>query len=140
MQNRIEPSRISANPSKSSGLLDLAVPAGKRLTLLTVDHRGHVELGANDQAILATGVAFSPAAPRVVFASTLTGPRSDDFSVRAEPTLATGSTSSCGGTQTLYLDVNAKIAASGASDALLTVDSLDGELHQTLAFAATACP
>jgi hypothetical protein len=128
-------------PNRSCNVqLDLAVPAGQRLTLLTLDHRGHVELDADDHATLATGIAFAAAAPRVVFTSTLAGPISDDFTARAEPTLATGATSGCGGTQTLYLDLNASIAASGASDALLTVDSVDGELHQKLAFAADACP
>ncbi len=119
--------------------LDLTSAEGWQLTLLTVDERGFATLNSGDEATLTTGFAFAAAAPHAVVASKLAGPLDENFQKRAEADLVTAPWSGCQATKTLHLDVAVALKLAGAAEALLSVDSVDGELHHKAGLAFRRC-
>lgn len=119
--------------------LTLNVPHGYRVAVLTIDYRGFADLQDGADAALRSGVSFGNQLPKF-FDHDLSGPLSEEFSLRDTLTLMTTSYSSCGGKAVLNVDVRASIAAQDGVTGLLALDSADGELTQTYGLAWRRCP
>jgi hypothetical protein len=114
--------------------LRLRIPGGWSYALAGVDVRGFAQLGNKDSkgrvhAMYAFGKSPEP---NLLIDQLWKGPMTQDYQLHGDGNIETVSFSQCGGLRTMRLRtrINAVAPTFGDASALVTVDSLDGEVKQ----------
>lgn len=129
---------LSATSLACKVQLDLTTPPGWQVTVLTIDWRGFADLSAGASVRLDTTFTFSGKTP-TRFSSTLASPLSGDYQIRAEATLTTATWSNCDAHKILTVDLGTNLLPHGSDAAILSVDTVDGELHHVAGLAWRRC-
>lgn len=121
--------------------LDLLVPAGWQYSIFKVDYYGFADLDRGAYGNLSSTYRFSGAVGRnsVTLHTNLYGDIVDNYEVHDDIGIETLVWSPCGVNRALNIKTEARVAASGRSNALLTVDSVDGEFVQIYAMKWQRC-
>lgn len=116
--------------------LQLHVPAGWTYTLFSVDYRGYMALGRGSQARLRSWYRIGPDEVRI--ANTTTGgPKDENYHQRANVPLDALPWLSCSNSSTV-INIGTEIKGTGPK-ALVTVDSIDGEVTHQYGIAWKRC-
>ncbi len=110
---------------------DLDVPAGMQFTIFQVDYRGYADLDPGTAGLHSAAYFFSDqhwTGKRVKIIKKFKAPFKNDFESRHKVGLITDMWSRCGVAQTLTLDTALALGANSGKEAVLTLDSIDGEL------------
>lgn len=117
----------------------LEVPQGWQFAVVSIDQRGFADLPKGTKAKLTTSIHFTEKKAGKKVQTKLHGPYSDDFQVSKAVKVAATKWSRCGGQTGLEIDMEAIVRVKKNQGALFTIDSLDGELQQTLALKWQKC-
>lgn len=116
--------------------LQLHVPQGWTYTLFSVDYRGYVELDQGSRARLRSWYRIGPDEVRIANTK-MEGPRSQDYHQRANVPLDALPWLSCSDSSTV-ISISTEIKGEGRK-ALVTVDSIDGEVSHQYGIAWRRC-
>jgi hypothetical protein len=136
----VEGGRKARRVSRSCRIdLDLLLPVGWQVAVISIDQRGYAEIPDGGKARLETKLSFAETRRSRKVRNTIHGPYADDFQFSRDVKLRNLRWSPCGGAATLEIDVKATVKARRGQDALLALDSVDGELEQDLGLTYRKC-
>lgn len=110
--------------------VDLRFPPGWSYSIFTVDYRGYARLDPGTSGQQISSYYFSGQAKTGNLRTNFYGPTERDYQIRDTLGLDTVVWSPCGASRALNMNTQVRVTASGSRRALLTVDSIDGELKQ----------
>ncbi len=121
--------------------LDLDFPSGWSYTIFTVDYRGYAALERGTKASQQASYYFQGQGQTATLKTVLTGPTDRNFNIRDTLGLAALVWSPCGDRRAL--NINSQVLAdntgAGSKRALITTDSIDGELSLVYGIKWTRC-
>jgi hypothetical protein len=121
-------------------LVDLVFPQGWSYTIVEIDHRGFANLGAGATASQKAAYYFQGEAQTVSLETKLRGPLADDYQVHDMLGLSAQIWSPCGARRALNIKSQVVTTAGRhGAPALITVDSVDGQLTQVYKFQWKRC-
>lgn len=109
--------------------VDLRFPQGWSYTIFEVDYRGYANLDSGTQGVQRTDYYFQGSYQTATMQSTFRGPFDDNYQIRDTLGLSALVWSPCGATRAINLNTQVRVAATGYRRALMTIDSIDGELE-----------
>lgn len=108
--------------------VDLRFPQGWSYTLFDVDYRGYVQLDSGASGLQKTNYYFQGQAAGPSLQSVFTGPANKDYRIRDSLGVDAVVYSPCGANRALNLNTQIRVTARGGQRALMTTDSIDGQL------------
>ncbi len=108
--------------------VDLRFPNGWSFTVIDVDYRGYMNLERGTSGLQKTDYFFAGQSMGPSLQSTFVGPADRDYNIRDSLLMSAAVWSPCGLTRALNLNTQVRVSASGGRRALLTNDSINGEL------------
>jgi len=108
--------------------VDLRFPQGWSYSVFTVDYRGYARLDPGTSGQQVSSYYFSGQAKTGSLRTNFYGPTERDYQIRDTLGLDAVVWSPCGANRALNMNTQVRVTASGRQRALLTVDSIDGEL------------
>jgi hypothetical protein len=120
--------------------VNLHVPQGWSYTLIDVSYKGFASLDRGTQGVQSSTYYFQGAmGSRATLTSTLRGQMSDDYQIRDTVPLEALVWSPCGVNRALNIKASVQAKATGTKQALMTIDSIDGELTHIYRFSWRRC-
>ncbi len=121
--------------------IDLKVPDGWSFMVYTVDYRGYVGLTEGATADIDSKIRFNGIDPHSrLDGMTFTGPADENYHLRHTVEAKARRVSACkGATRHLAIKSDITVTAKKGASALMSVDSIDGELNQTYWIAWQRC-
>ncbi len=121
--------------------IDLKVPDGWSFMIFTVDYRGYVGLTEGATAELDSRVRFNGIDSHSrIDGVEFKGPADENYFLRHSLAAKTRKVSACrGGTRHLGIQSDITVRAKKGASAVMSVDSIDGELNQTYWIAWQRC-
>lgn len=110
-------------------VVDLKFPTGYSFSLIKVDYRGYASLDAGTTGVQKTNYYFQGQSVGPSLTSTFHGPYNDDYQARDTLAIDAAVWSPCGASRALNLNTQVRVTASGRKRALMTLDSLDGQIE-----------
>lgn len=108
--------------------VDLRFPQGWSYSVFTVDYRGYAKLESGTYGQQVSNYYFQGQSKTGSFRSTFYGPAERDYQIRDTLPLDAVVWSPCGANRALNMNTQVRVSASSGRRALMTVDSIDGEL------------
>ncbi len=108
--------------------VDLRFPQGWSYTIFDVDYRGYVQLDRGASGLQKTNYYFQGQSLGPSLQSTFTGPADKDYHIRDSLGIDAVVYSPCGLSRALNLNTQVRVTASGGRRAMMTTDSIDGQL------------
>jgi hypothetical protein len=108
--------------------VDLRFPQGWSYSVIDVDYRGFVQLDPGTTGLQKTNYYFQGQSFGPSLQSSFRGPVAKDYHIRDSLGIDAVVWSPCGMTRALNLNTQVRVTASGGRRALMTTDSIDGEL------------
>jgi hypothetical protein len=108
--------------------VDLRFPQGWSYTIFDVDYRGFAQLDPGTVGTQKTTYYFQGSSQSVSLQSNYTGPKNADYHIRDSLGLDAVVWSPCGATRAVNMNTQVRVTASGSRRALMTIDSIDGQL------------
>ena len=108
--------------------VDLRFRQGWSYTIFTVDYRGYARLDPGTSGQQLSSYYFQGQTKTGNLRSLFYGPTEKDYQIRDTLALDAMVWSPCGANRALNMNTQVRVAASGSKRALLTIDSIDGEL------------
>ncbi len=108
--------------------VDLRFPQGWSYTIVDVDYRGYVQLDRGTTGLQKTNYYFQGQSSGPALQSTFSGPLEKDYHIRDSLALDAVVFSPCGLSRALNLNTQVRVSASGGRRAMMTTDSIDGQL------------
>jgi hypothetical protein len=108
--------------------VDLRFPQGWSYTIFDVDYRGYVQLDRGATGLQKSSYYFQGQSLGPSLQSTFTGPVDKDYHFRDSLGVDAVVYSPCGMSRALNLNTQVRVTARGGSRALMTTDSIDGQL------------
>lgn len=108
--------------------VDLRFPQGWSYSIFTVDYRGYAKLDPGTTGQQVSSYYFAGQTKTGNLRTNFYGPTERDYQIRDTLGLDALIWSPCGANRALNMNTQVRVTASGRQRALLTIDSLDGEL------------
>ncbi|MCB0405599.1 MAG: DUF4360 domain-containing protein [Bdellovibrionales bacterium] len=108
--------------------VDLRFPQGWSFTIVDVDYRGYASIDRGATGTQKTNYYFQGQRVGPSLQTTMRGPFDDDYHIRDKLGVDAVVYSPCGLSRALNLNTQIRVQARGSSQALMTIDSIDGEL------------
>jgi len=108
--------------------VDLRFPQGWSYTIFDVDYRGYVQLDRGATGTQKSTYYFQGGASQASLQSNFSGPADKDYHIRDSLGLNAVVWSPCGMTRAVNINSQVRVTASGGRRALMTIDSVDGQL------------
>lgn len=108
--------------------VDLRFPQGWSYSIFTVDYRGYARLDPGTSGQQISSYYFSGQTKTGNLRTNFYGPVDRDYQIRDTLGLESVVWSPCGANRALNMNTQVRVTASGRQRALLTIDSIDGEL------------
>lgn len=108
--------------------VDLRFPAGWSYTIFDVDYRGYVQLDRGATGTQKTTYYFQGGSQQASLQSNFSGPADKDYHIRDSLGLDALVWSPCGASRAVNMNTQVRVAASGGRRAMMTIDSIDGQL------------
>ncbi len=108
--------------------LDLRFPQGWSYTVFTVDYRGYARLDRGTSGEQVSSYYFQGQPKTGNLKTSYYGPTEKDYQIRDTLGLDALVWSPCGANRALNMKTQVRVSASGSRRALMTIDSIDGEL------------
>ena len=109
--------------------VDLKFPSGWSYSLFTVDYRGYARLDSGTTGLQQSSYYFQGSPSQATLRSEFRGPVNRDYLIRDKLGLDAVVWSPCGATRAVVINTQVRVSASGSKRALLTTDSITGELQ-----------
>lgn len=119
---------FSANRKNCQIAVDLQFPQGWSYTIFTVDYRGYAKLEPGTSGAQQSTYYFQGQPKSAVLKTTYTGPKDSDYHIRDTLGLSSLVWSPCGVNRAVNINTQVRANATGGRRALMTLDSIDGEL------------
>jgi hypothetical protein len=120
--------------------VNLHVPQGWSYTLIDVSYKGFASLDRGTQGIQTSSYYFQGATGRqATLSSTLRGSFSNDYQINDRLALDALVWSPCGVNRALNIKSAVQVRATGTQQALMTIDSIDGELSHIYGISWKRC-
>lgn len=119
---------LSAGRKNCQIAVDLRFPQGFSYSLFKVDYRGYAHIDRGATGIQQTRYYFQGSSSNAVMRSTYVGPRDENYQISDTLGISAVVWSPCGSSRALNMNTEVRVSASNGSRALMTVDSIDGEL------------
>jgi hypothetical protein len=120
--------------------VDLQYPAGWTYSVFSVDHRGFAQLDPGVIGEQSASYYFQGATQTGTLVTRLTGPTAQDYQVHTEVGVSSVVWSPCSERRALNINSAINVRATGSAAGLMTVDSIDGEIHHRYAIRWQRCP
>src|SRR5262249_33907744 len=114
--------------------IDLDCPAGWSFSLIDLDTRGYARFDAGASGLQKTSYYFQGQPDTGSFSHRFDGPFDDDYMVRDELAVEATPWGSCAQHRALNVNTQVRVTTPGSTQALMTVDSLDGQTAFILGF------
>lgn len=108
--------------------VDLRFPSGWSYTIFDVDYRGYVQLDRGATGTQKTTYYFQGGSQQASLQSNFSGPADKDYHIRDSLGLDAVVWSPCGMTRAVNMNTQVRVTGSGGRRALMTIDSIDGQL------------
>lgn len=108
--------------------VDLRYPQGWSYTIFDVDYRGYAKLDPGTVGTQKTTYYFQGAASQASLQTNYSGPKDADYHIRDSLGINALVWSPCGATRAVNMNTQVRVTASGSRRALMTIDSIDGQL------------
>ncbi len=108
--------------------VDLRFPSGWSYTIFDVDYRGYLQLDRGATGTQKSTYYFQGGASQASLQSNFSGPADRDYHIRDSLGLNAVVWSPCGMTRAVNINSQVRVTASGNRRALMTIDSVDGQL------------
>ncbi len=108
--------------------VDLRIPQGWSYTIYDVDYRGFAQLDPGTVGTQKTTYYFQGSSQQVSLQTNYSGPKNNDYHIRDSLGLDAMVWSPCGVTRAINMNTQVRVAAGGSRRALMTIDSIDGQL------------
>lgn len=108
--------------------VDLRFPQGWSYTLFDVDYRGYANLQSGTTGLQKTTYYFQGQRSAPSMQSLFRGPFNNDYHVKDTLGISAVAWSPCGMTRALNLNTQVRVTAPSGRQAVMTLDSIDGEL------------
>lgn len=119
---------LSQNRKNCQVAVDLRFPAGWSFTVFEVDYRGYAKLDRGATGTQKTSYYFQGSGTTANLASDYYGPFDNDYHIRDTLGLSATVWSPCGAVRALNMNTQVRVSAPSSRRALMTVDSIDGQL------------
>ena len=119
---------LSAGRKACNLLINLHVPAGWSYSIIDVDYRGYAKLDYGTVGEQLSEYYFS-GRQGPTLSTTIRGPFDDDYLINDRLGISETVWSPCGANRALNIKTQVRVSASGSRRALITTDSIDGELR-----------
>ncbi len=122
---------LSAGRKNCQIAVDMKFPQGWSFTIFQVDYRGYANVDFGAVGTQKTSYYFAGQPKTASMQSNFRGPYTNDYRIRDSLGLAATVWSPCGVNRALNLNTQVRVITSGRQQALMTLDSVDGQLtHQ----------
>ncbi len=122
---------LSAGRKNCQIAVDLRFPQGWSYTIVDVDYRGYAKVDAGALGTQKTTYYFAGQTGSASMKTDFPGPYAKDYQIRNSLGLAAAVFSPCGVNRALNLNTQVRVQTSGSQRALMTLDSIDGQVtHQ----------
>lgn len=108
--------------------VDLRFPQGWSYTIFDVDYRGYAKLDPGTIGTQKTTYYFQGSSQQISLQSNYTGPKDNDYHIHDTLGVSALVWSPCGATRAVNMNTQVRVSASGGRRALMTTDSIDGQL------------
>jgi hypothetical protein len=108
--------------------VDLRFPQGWSYTIFDVDYRGYAQLERGTTGTQKTTYYFQGGSSQASLQTNYAGPKDADYHIRDSLGLDALVWSPCGATRAVNMNTQVRVTASGGRRALMTIDSIDGQL------------
>jgi hypothetical protein len=108
--------------------VDLRFPQGWSYSIFTVDYRGYARLDPGTSGQQVSSYYFSGQSKTGNLRTTYYGPAERDYQIRDTLGIDALVWSPCGVNRALNMNTQVRVSATGRQRALMTIDSIDGEL------------
>lgn len=111
-------------------LIDLQFPQGWSYSIATLDYRGYANLEPGTQGEQSATYYFQGSGTSIPLRTTMYGPIAQDYQFRDQLGLSAQIWSQCGASRALNINTAVAVRAPRGRQALMTVDSINGEVKQ----------
>ncbi len=108
--------------------VDLRFPSGWSYTIFDVDYRGYIQLDPGATGTQKTTYYFQGGSSQASLQSNFSGPADKDYHIRDSLGLDAVVWSPCGATRAVNMNTQVRVTGGGSRRALMTIDSIDGQL------------
>lgn len=119
---------LSAGRKNCQIAVDMRFPSGWSFTIVDVDYRGYANIDRGALGTQKTTYYFAGQTKTAALESNFRGPMAKDYQIRDTLGLAAAVYSPCGVNRALNLNTQVRVQTSGSQQALMTLDSIDGQL------------
>ena len=119
---------LSAGRKNCQIAVDLRFPSGYSFSIMDVDYRGYAQIDRGASGVQQSTYYFSGQARQAVMRSTYVGPRDDNYRIHDRLGLEAVVWSPCGMSRALNMNTEVRVTARRGARALMTTDSIDGQL------------
>jgi hypothetical protein len=120
--------------------VDLRFPQGWSYTVVDVDYRGYVRIDSGASGLQKTNYYFQGQSTGPALQSTFKGPTDKDYHIRDSLGVDALVWSPCGASRALNLNTQVRVTTRGNQRALMTIDSIDGQLTHKYGIQWRQCP
>lgn len=119
---------LSAGRRNCQLAVNMKFPNGYSFSVIKVDYRGYALIDRGAKGTQQTSYYFAGQARNAVLRSTYVGPRDEDYQITDALGIESAVWSPCGMARALIMNTEIRVTARGGSRALMTTDSINGEL------------
>jgi len=131
--------RLSEGRKNCQINVDLRVPGGWSYSIIDVDYRGYANIERGGTGTQKTYYYFQGQATGPSLSTLIQGPFDNDYQVRDSLGLAAMVWSPCGASRSLNLNTQVRVSAARGRSAMMTLDSVDGQLTHIYRLAWRRC-
>ncbi len=131
---------LSAGRKNCRLLVDLHFPQGWQYSIMTVDYRGYAQLDPGSWGMQRSFYYFQGSLRQAPLRTRITGPFNDDYMIRDRLGLESVIWSPCGASRAVNIDSSVQVSARRGAQALMTIDSIDGEVRHIYGIQWRQCP